>query len=482
MRNFLTVVRRRVWLVVAAFLLCVLGSGILTALSTPTYRSTAGLYFSVRTANSVNDLAAGATFSQSQMASFATLATTPRVLQPVADELGIEGGAATLEGQVAVTPLAGTVVLDLTVTDTDAKRAAEIANAAAQQVITVVEDLSPTNSEGGASAIEVSVVTPAAPPQKAAKPDVALNLGAGAVLGLGLGILLALGREALDTRVRSAAEVVSLTRTPVIGTLGSEPARRSGVVMATAPHSPQAEAYRQLRTNLHFVDVGGRGHGGTGARQVIAVSSSVAGEGKSTVAANLAIALAETGARVLLVDADLRRPSLAGVLGLEGAAGLTTVLLGQARVQEVVQDWGSVGLHVLASGPLPPNPTELLGSVPFRALLRDLRGVYDHVIVDSAPLLPVADAAVLSGLVDGTLLLVNVTKVRRHQLAESLGTLAQVDAPLLGVVLNQVARDERSYGYAQQPSAAPVPPRADRPVAPGAAGTPRGPAVVRTGG
>jgi capsular exopolysaccharide synthesis family protein len=181
----------------------------------------------------------------------------------------------------------------------------------------------------------------------------------------------------------------------------------------------------------------------------------MAGEGKSTVAVNLAVALAETGSRVLLVDADLRRPSVARVLGIEGAAGLTTVLLGQADIDDVVQPWGTSGLHVLPSGALPPNPTELLGSLPMRRLLEQARARYDHVVVDSAPLLPVADSAVLAGLVDGTLLLANATKVRRHQLAESLQNLARVEAPVLGVVLNQVVRNDRTYGYysAEEPTA-----------------------------
>ena len=470
--KFLSVLRRRVWLIVATLLICLLGSGVASALATRTYTATAGLYFSVRTAASVDDLAVGATFSQTQLASYATLALTPKVLEPAADRLGLPGGADALAGKVSVTALDGTVVLDVSAVDTDPAQAARIANAVARQVITAVEALSPADAESGRPSVEATVVTPATAPSSATTPNTTLNVGAGAVLGLLLGILLALGREALDTRVRTAAELAEVTRTPVIGTLGSESGRRKGVVMERAPHSPQAEAYRQLRTNLQFLDVGGHRDAAEGGHRVLTVSSSLAGEGKSTVAVNLAIALAETSARVLLVDADLRRPSVAPVLGLEGAAGLTTVLLGQAEVGEVVQDWGAAGLQVLTSGPLPPNPSELLGSVGMRRLIAELRTDYDYVILDSAPLLPVADGAVLAGLVDGTLLLVNVTQVRRHQLAESLRNLARVEAPVLGVVLNRVARDERSYGYwadeqaveAAGPDRTPAPARPAEPV------------------
>jgi capsular exopolysaccharide synthesis family protein len=220
------------------------------------------------------------------------------------------------------------------------------------------------------------------------------------------------------------------------------------VVVAEAPHSSHAESFRQLRTSLQFLDVGARAGGPSEARRLLSVTSSLAGEGKTTVAVNLAVALAETSARVLLVDADLRRPSVATRLGVEGAVGLTTVLVGQAEVSDVVQPWGGTGLDVLTSGELPPNPGELLGSPAMRSLLARLRAEYDFVIVDTAPLLPVADGAIVASLVDGTLLLANVAKVRRYQLAESLGSLARVEASLLGVVLNRVARDVRSYGYA----------------------------------
>jgi succinoglycan biosynthesis transport protein ExoP len=446
LHKFLAVLRRRKWMVVAVLLLSLCGSAAVSALGTRTYTATAGLYFSVRTAASVDDLATAATFSQTQLASYATLAMTPEVLDPVAEDLGVRGGAGELAGQLSATAVDGTVVLDISAVDTDPARAARIANAVARQVITVVEDLSPSVTDSDESAVEATVVTPATPPSSPTSPKVVLNLVAGAVLGLGLAILLAVAREALDTRVRRPEDVAELTRTPVIGSLGVEPGRRRRVLMEAAPHSPQAEAYRQLRTNLQFLELGE--HGGQRSRhRAISVTSSLAAEGKSTVAINLALAMAETGARVLLVDADLRRPSVATVLGLEGAAGLTSVLLGRASVDDVVQPWGSSGLHVLPSGPLPPNPTELLGSVPMRRLLGELRAAYDHVVLDSTPLLPVADSAVVAGLVDGTLLLVNATKARRHQVAESVRNLARVEAPVLGVVLNQVAREERSYGY-----------------------------------
>ena len=273
LRKFLTALRRRKWWIVAILLLSVIGAGVSSAVADRTYTATAGVYFSVRSVNGVDGLSVASSFSQSQLPSYATLATTPEVLDPVADDLGLQGGASALAGRLRVTALDGTVVLDIAATDTDPARATRIANAVAAQVITVVEDLSPSVSTTNQSAVEATVVAPATTPKSPSSPNVSLNLVAGVVLGLGLGILVALGREALDTRVRGAEDVAELTRTPVLGSLATDPSRRPGVLMEAAPRSPMAEAYRQLRTNLQFLDLGGRREGGEGGHRVLTVTS-----------------------------------------------------------------------------------------------------------------------------------------------------------------------------------------------------------------
>lgn len=166
------------------------------------------------------------------------------------------------------------------------------------------------------------------------------------------------------------------------------------------------------------------------------MTSSVPGEGKSTVAANLALTLAEAGSRVALVDADLRRPSVADYLGLEGAAGLTTVLIGQATLDDVVQPWGA--LAVLTSGQIPPNPSEMVGSRAMTWVLDELAERYDVVVIDTPPLLPVTDAAILARLTDGALVVAGANGLHRHQLTEALGSLERVGARVLGLVVNRV--------------------------------------------
>ncbi|MDD9206144.1 CpsD/CapB family tyrosine-protein kinase, partial [Georgenia sp. 10Sc9-8] len=198
------------------------------------------------------------------------------------------------------------------------------------------------------------------------------------------------------------------------------------------------EAVRRLRTNLQYANLSDQ-------NSSFLVTSSISGEGKSMTSVNLAIALADTGARTVLVDADLRRPSVADYLGLEGEAGLTTVLVGRAELGDVLQEWSEGGIAVLAAGHLPPNPAEMLGSREMSELLSELTASYDAVVIDSPPLLPVTDAALLSKLVSGTLLLAGTDRVRKAELTASLEALDAVDARILGIVLNRVERKHRSY-------------------------------------
>jgi succinoglycan biosynthesis transport protein ExoP len=456
------VLRRRWPVVVAGALLGLLVGGGYAATAPVTYRTQASVFFSLKAGGSASDLVQGSTYAQNQVESFAKLATTPAVLQPVIDELSLDESTTDLAAQVDASVPVGTVIIDVGVTDGSAERAARLANAIAGSLTTVVEGIAPKDDDGK-STVAGTTVAPAGVPSTTASPNVPLDVAAGLVAGLLVGFGLAWLWEAVDTRVRDAEAVADVTDRPLLGAVGAWSRGSGRVVVAASPHSPHAEGFRQLRTNLQFLDAAddiATRSGGT----VVAVTSSLAAEGKSTTSSNLAAALAETGARVLLVDADLRRPSIAEALGIEGSAGLTTVLAGQADVADVVQEWGSHGLHVLASGPVPPNPAELLGSPVMRRLVAELRRSYDHVVIDTAPLLPVADAAVVSRLVDGTVLVVHAGRVRRGQVAQALANLDRVSGRVLGVVLNRVKRDESSYEYRygesprQDTAAAPVDP------------------------
>jgi receptor protein-tyrosine kinase len=274
-------------------------------------------------------------------------------------------------------------------------------------------------------------------------PDPTRNLALGGVLGLLVGLGLALLRSRLDNTVKTNDDVQQLIGTGLIGTvLEDQRLNERHVATSQDEHSMTAEAFRAIRTNLQFLNV-------DNPPRVIVVASSVPGEGKSTLAVNLSTALAQQGSRVMLIEADLRRPRVTRYMGLVGGAGLTNVLAGTAELDEVTQPWGDGKLTVLAAGPMPPNPSELLGSAQMRSLLQTLRESQDYVIIDTPPLLPVTDAAVLSVISDGCLITTRFGKTRREQLSEAAAILGRIDATLLGVVLNRVPQSAatRAYGY-----------------------------------
>jgi len=218
-------------------------------------------------------------------------------------------------------------------------------------------------------------------------------------------------------------------------------AEKSPLITEGSAQSARAEAMRQLRTNLQFVNV-------DRPLRSLVVSSALSGEGKSTTVCNLGIAFAEAGKRVIIVDADLRRPSVAEYFGLEGAVGLTDVLAGRANVRDVVQPWGSSGLWILPSGYVPPNPSELLGSGNMADLLTALGSGFDIILIDTPPLLPVTDAAVMSTIADGCLLVSRHAKTTTSQAGLAAEALAAVSAKLHGCVLNMTqGMSGGSYAY-----------------------------------
>lgn len=443
LRDLLTMVRTH-W--VAIVVLAILGGLAAAAMSLtaePSYRAQTTVLVSVRTGDSITDLNQGSSYAERQVQTYAEVARAPIVLEGVVDELDLPTTAGGLRSSVSASVQSTTALIDITVTRPSAEQAAAIANAVAEGLAAAVADLSPAQATGGPSVV-ITPISPAVAPGKPFAPDVPQNVMLGIALGLVLGLSWATLRTTLDTKVRGETDLRRVTPAPLLGTVSMDPAaaRKTPAVVA-APLSVRAEDYRQLRTNLQFVDAAHR-------PRSIVVTSSRGGEGKSVTTTNLALTLAESGVSVCLVDGDLRRPSVASYLGLEGAVGLTTVLIGQAELDDVLQDGGHPRLAVLTSGQIPPNPSEMLASEAMQELLTELTERYDVVLVDSAPLLPVTDAAVLSKSTDGVLLVVGSGIATRDQVAASLSKLETIGSRLLGVVLNRTTRTlagRRVYGY-----------------------------------
>lgn len=448
LHDYLDVLRRR-WVTVTIVTLATIAAAAAATLAMTTqYTATTRLFFAVETSEkaTATDLAQGSSFAEKQMTSYAEVATSPKVLDPVIDRLDLQTTSTVLSRTVTAIIPPDTVILEISVVDTSSRRSAEVANAVGDELAVVAADLSPERADG-TKTVKVTTLARAVAPSAPSAPNTVRNLVLGGTLGVLLGLGVALSRHVLDTRIRGEHDVRTVTDSPLLGMIGyDEKVPDHPVILRDEPLGAPAEAVRRLRTNFQFIDLA------DGPRSVV-ITSSVPGEGKSTTSLNLAVALADAGSRVILVDADLRRPSVATSLGLEGQVGLTTVLIGKAELEDVVQHMSDTSLDILPSGRIPPNPSELLGSRAMERLLAQLTADYDVVLLDTPPLLPVTDAAVLSNLTGGALLVVGADRVHRPQLREALDSLKTAGAHLHGVVLNRIARQEAGYytydsGYA----------------------------------
>ena len=432
----------RNWIViVACSLLGILAAGAFSLLMNPTYKSQTQLFVAIQSAGSVAELQQGNTFTQARVQSYVETAKTPAVLQPVIDNLGLEVTPAELAESVSARADLNTVLITISASDLSPVQAAAIAQSVGDSLVEKVAELeSPRDGEG--SPIKLSVVTPAVAPSQPSSPNASLNLVMGAIMGLAAGLVIALLRSALDTKIHGNADILRITDAPVLGGIAyDQDVEKNPLLTQSGPQSPRAESFRQIRTNLQFANVNSKS-------KTMLVTSSLPGEGKSTTATNLAIAMAQAGMHVVLVDADLRRPTVADYLGLEGNAGLTTALIGTADIEELIQPWGDDGLYVLTSGRIPPNPSELLGSDAMSRLIERLESTFDAIIIDAPPLIPVTDGSVLAQRVGGVVLVVGAGKAKSQDLQQSLTSLELVGAKVLGVVVNLLpTRGASSYTY-----------------------------------
>jgi capsular exopolysaccharide synthesis family protein len=303
--------------------------------------------------------------------------------------------------------------------------------------------LSQVEVSGAAATQALALVTPAQPPTAPSSPKPAQDAALGLVAGLILGLAAAFLRDSLDDAVSSKEAAEQLTGTPVLAAVPLVSSWRKRdrplVVTLARPASPATEAYRSLRTSLQFARQEHELH-------TILVTSPAAAEGKTSTLANLGAVFAQAGQRVLMVSCDLRKPRLGEFFGIDERRGLTTAILGEDTVQNLIQPApGTEGLWVLPSGPPPPNPAELLNGARAQEIFAWLRGAFDLVLIDSPPVLPVTDAVVLSKDVDATLLVVAAFRTSSGDLARAREKLAQVDARLVGVVLNEATKVSAGY-------------------------------------
>lgn len=440
---FLLLQRRwRVW--VAGLILGLMAGAVVSTLAQTEYTATATSFVTV--AERVDNSGQGEIFQGSQFAvqrvkSYAPLVGSPDVLQPVIDELGLTMSLRDLGQEVSVSSAPETVLLDVAATDPDPVLAARIADAVSLRLGQVIETLE-TAKGAGVSNVTVSLAKRASVPTQPSSPRIVLNLILGACVGLALGLVAAVLRQHLDKRIKTSEDVRALTDMSPLGSTIFERSARRRPLVALDWRSGAAERYRTVRTALKFATVD---------RELrhFVVTSAVSGEGKTSVACNLAISWAQSGAAVCLVEADLRRPEVAHFLGIDGSLGLSDLLVNEASIADVLLPWNHGMLTVLPAGALPPDPAALLGSAAMANLVVTLRDRFDVVIYDSPPILAVTDAAVLGHQVDGVVFVIRSGSTRRDQVAASVESLRRTRLTLLGSVLTgeRIRGRRRAHEY-----------------------------------
>lgn len=432
--DYLGVLRRGLALIALGTLLGAGAGFVALTVHGPTYSAT--------TRELLTDTTVGdAIVDQSRVASYGLVASSALVLQPVIDQLGLTLSVDELASQITVASPRMSAVMEITATQATPQKAQVLANTISRVFAVVIADqLERASTPTPTAPVQVVNLARAEMPTTPDTSTGPILLLEGGVLGFGLGLLAAWFRGALDRRIRGPKDVSRVTDIPVVGEISADRGVRTNPLVARAgSRTAIAESFRALRAHLDHL----RGRDG---RRSFVLTAAGARQGTTTVTANLAVSLANTGASVVVVDADLRSPTLSRLFGIHGAAGLTEVLTGRATLDVALRSSVAGGVTVLAAGSAPSNPGELLATPAMRAVLTELRRRFEIVLIDTPTIAEVADAAVLGSFDGSTLLVVAQDSTTRPQLDDALGMLAAGGSIPVGLVLNSIPRRLRLGG------------------------------------
>lgn len=408
------------------------------------YQANADGFVSTNTASSGAEASINDSLAKSRAPSYVTIATSRATAEKAAEELGYTADPASLIGNISVEQPEGTVLIRIFAKSSTPREAQRLADAWVRALADQVEEVEAPGSQ--TSPIKVVPIESAALPGGPISPNIRNNVAVGTLLSLMLALAYALLLARLDRRLRVASEIEREFKVSVMGMVPQfkGDTKERSVVLGSALEGGDgwtaSEAFRRLRTNVAYMDV-------DNPPRIILVTSPNQAEGKSTVAMNLAAAIAASQQPVVLLDADLRRPTAATSLGLDDAVGLTGVLIGQIELRDALQPHPvHANLQVLAAGSIPPNPSELLASRSMGSVLTDLAKDY-IVVIDAPPVLPVTDASVLVRHADGAIVVVSYGQTIDGELRDTLSQLDNVQGRVLGVVLNRIPRSGSSYYY-----------------------------------
>jgi len=443
--RYARILRRWMWMIVICPIVAALTAGIVSFSLPPVYE--AQVVVLVRPAQPLasTDPTVAALSAEQVSSTYAKLMVERPMLESVIADLGLKTRPDALEQTIKVTPQPGTTILDVRVQSSNPALASDVANRLVANFIADVKRIQQQETQfpNARSADNLVVVSPAVVPDRPVSPNKALNIaiafGAGLLLALGVAYLL----DYLDQSIKSDEELTERLGLITIGHVAFVPpgkGRRAELVVMDS-QSPSAEAYKALRTSLLFSTLDQE-------LKSVVITSPGPGEGKSRTAANLAVVLAGAGHKTLLIDADFRRPSQHKIFGRIRNVGLTNLILQDVTEDEAIVAVDQVpNLWLATSGPIPPNPSELLGSGRLRELMARLKGAFTYVILDTPPVNAVTDAALLASVANGTILVVEQGRTTFPALAHAKQLLDRVGARTIGVVMNKVRASSGSYSY-----------------------------------
>ncbi|EFA23910.1 polysaccharide biosynthesis tyrosine autokinase [Bifidobacterium gallicum] len=437
------IIMKHVIAAIVTFVIIVACACFYLVLKAPVYSATAQTFAtysedSATTDNNYSNLGNAASYINTQVKSYPALVATDVVLQPVINELHLNESVNALASTINAVNPANTAFINISVTSSDPQMAQIIANAVAQSFQEVVKGSLYT--DGTVSPVKITIVKKATVPTAPSEPKKTLVLLVGIAGGLVAGIFAALLRDMFTRKIQDERELSEYLGAPTLGRIPEEDVidGKSSVIISS-PSSSVAESYRRICTNLSFVTP----VYGTKSRLIV-ISSAGPGEGKTTTAANIATALVENGASVLLIDAGLRHPSVAHKLHIDGETGLAHVLSGQASVKDVIQPFWRPNLHVMPAGPKPPNPAQLLNSPLMRELLAQALHQYDFVVVDTAPMVVANDAALFAKQGGGLVVVARRGMTLKKQLVAMATEVKNLDVTVTGFVFNSAKNDKSS--------------------------------------
>ncbi len=429
-------------LLVVAVLLGLAGGFVWTQMQPTLYQSSATGLITSGSAASMGEAFSNQTLGVQRAQTYVPLVTSGIVADRVAEELGIPEGGAAVRDSATAAVVDGSPMLRITATASQPGRARDLADAFVRATAEEAAKLETGGNPDREPVIKLVPLEDATLPTSPVSPNLWVNLGIGALVGLVVGYLIAFLRKSVDNRIRHVSDIEELIGSRALGVIPKASEIGKQRQRGTTDLGVASEAMRQLRTNLRYVDV-------DNPPQSIVVTSSHAGEGKSTIASNLARVMAAAGQPVILIDCDLRRPMQARIFNLDGDVGLTQVLAGEVAIEDALVATERRLLQVLPAGRIPPNPSELLGSKRMAALIKALSRD-NLVILDAPPILPVTDAGLLTAASDGALLVIRVGRTFKEHVKMANKVLEQVNGRLLGTVLNVVPQRQLGsvmYGY-----------------------------------